>query len=216
MAPSLSRRSTPSPQPPYQSQVSRSATPTDASNFALTAHRLPSYYPHRQKPLLTANSNNSSFESLPPRTDRIYERQSFTPKPRPYQSTSTLKLSTPNISESSKNDNSPSVSFLRRTQTQTDVLDEDNKKHKNRDSSQFSPPLSRRDSEPAIVLENEANETETNLPPRPNSRLSAKARAKSPSLTSLRQGKFIFIKYFFILFKKLFLLNFKNFNFCIN
>lgn len=48
----------------------------------------------------------------------------------------------------------------------------------------FSSPLERRDSEPAIALEN----NDSQLPSRPNSRLSPKSRAKSPSLTSLKQG----------------------------
>jgi hypothetical protein len=76
------------------------------------------------------------------------------------------------------NDNN-TPSFLRRTQTQNDVLSEETEK--NHTPTQLSPPLSRRESEPTVLIENEADNL---LPPRPNSRL----RSKSPSLNSLRQG----------------------------
>jgi hypothetical protein len=48
---------------------------------------------------------------LPPRNDRIYERQPYNSRARPFQSTSTLKLSTPT------NESTNSPSFLRRTHT---------------------------------------------------------------------------------------------------
>lgn len=84
-----------------------------------------------------------------------------------------------NFTPTSGNNNSPA--FLHRTHTSQDVLNEPDKLRR-RESEQLSPPLNRRDSEPVIVLDND------DFPSRPNSRLSAKSRAKSPSLNSLKQG----------------------------